>query len=415
METRRSLTPPLRAESPKPGSQAPTSTTDRLPSLDGMRALGIIVVLMCHATDERVGPALRSLFPYFDGLAAVRVFFVISGFLITTLLVQEREKKGRVSLGRFYQRRFIRLFPVQFSYIVFLFILTLTTRLSISPCRFVTAITYLKNYGCAGKIDGHMWTLSVEEQFYLLWPLTIAFIPRKWCFIMAYAFMIVSPFSRIYEYKFEFPGGTNPIWWWLTSNSDVIMFGCVAGLIYKEPWLQRIIRYRPGVGRMVSLAMLIVPPILTDHLLLGFFTVTLGPTVQAVGSAYLVLSCVLVRHGVLYKLLNIPALVFIGLMSYSLYVWQEIFFFATPGDFGLRDLFIFHFPIDLFMAIVAGCLSYFGIERPLAGLRKALAERALRSNEMGAHGKTRSRSIGEDGDDHVLIPDERSTSTVSSH
>jgi peptidoglycan/LPS O-acetylase OafA/YrhL len=347
----------------------------RLPSLDGMRALGIITVLMCHATDGRSSPILQYLFPYFNGLVAVRVFFVISGFLITALLVSEQEQSGHISLSRFYKRRFVRLFPVQFAYIVFLLILTLTTPLQISACRFATALTYLKNYGCAGKIDGHMWTLSVEEQFYLLWPLVLTLMPRKWWFIVSFIFIAISPLSRIYQYRFEYAPGTSPVWWWLTSNSDVIMVGCIAGLVFKKDWVGRWAAYRPGLGRVIASALLIIPPILTNYLLLGLLTVTIGPLIQAVGAAYLVLSCVLVRKGALYRLLNFSPLVYIGLMSYSLYVWQQVFFFATPADFGLSRSLIFQFPIDLFIAIGAGCLSYFGLERPLAGLRRALAAR----------------------------------------
>jgi peptidoglycan/LPS O-acetylase OafA/YrhL len=346
---------------------------DRLPSLDGMRALGIITVLMCHAADGRASPILQAILPYFNGLAAVRVFFVISGFLITTLLLTEHDRKGNISLKRFYQRRIVRLFPVQFAYIMFLFILTVITPLQISECRFVTALTYLKNYGCAGKIDGHMWTLSVEEQFYLLWPLVLVFLPKKWYFTVAFLFIFISPFSRVYQYKFEYAPGTSPVWWWLTSNSDVIMIGCVAGLIFKKDWVRRLAFYRPGAGRILALALIVIPPIMTNYLLLGLFTVTVGPAIQAVGAAYLVISCIIVRDGILYKLLNTQVLVQIGLMSYSLYVWQQLFFFADPSDFGLKNLPILNFPIDLLVAVGAGCLSYFGLERPLAGLRRALA------------------------------------------
>src|SRR3954470_16220242 len=154
------------------------SSEGRLPSLDGLRALSVAMVVGGHLAYTGTAPAaFKTVLLFSDGALGVRFFFVISGFIISTLLINEGANGSIPSLKRFYLRRFIRLVPVQIVFLAALLLLTLYGTLNINSCQFLTSLTYTKNYGCSSWIDGHLWSLSVEEQFYILWPFILLYLP----------------------------------------------------------------------------------------------------------------------------------------------------------------------------------------------------------------------------------------------
>jgi peptidoglycan/LPS O-acetylase OafA/YrhL len=139
----------------------------RIPSLDGLRAISIGMVIFAHLSGTRFFPSFvagrRDL-----GNIGVRVFFVISGFLITTLLLQELAAKGRISLPLFYLRRSLRIFPCAYTYISIAALLTWAGFLRLRTTDLVHAATYTVNYEVVRPWHTiHLWSLSVEEQFYL--------------------------------------------------------------------------------------------------------------------------------------------------------------------------------------------------------------------------------------------------------
>ena len=146
---------------------------NRLPSLDGLRAVSIVLVLGAHLTGTRYYPVPDSWVFHEYAQLGVRIFFVISGFLITSLLLKEREKTGRVDLRGFYRRRFYRIMPVAYLYMLTVAI----TAWGTLPVRDIAgAFTYTINFNThATWLLGHFWSLANEEQFYLLWPCVLAF------------------------------------------------------------------------------------------------------------------------------------------------------------------------------------------------------------------------------------------------
>src|SRR5664280_2047254 len=143
----------------------------RIPSLDGLRAVSIIIVVWAHA---RASSRLLGLYAFFG----VQIFFVISGYLITSLLLREHERTGTINLRTFYYRRMLRIFPAAYVYILAVAIVFQP------PLHYLAyAFTYTSCYaGPHGPwMLSHLWSLSVEEQFYLLWPfaLLLAFPSRK--------------------------------------------------------------------------------------------------------------------------------------------------------------------------------------------------------------------------------------------
>ena len=155
-----------RDSSVQPIFRSPISLAN--PSLDGLRAFSIVLVLIAHVSLQY--PWLRRFVEHV-GNYGVRIFFVISGFLITGLLLKELTKTGRISLKSFYIRRTLRIFPAFYVYVLTVVILAWAGILILLPGDLLHAVTYTMNYHMVRSWWlNHMWSLSVEEQFYLLWP-----------------------------------------------------------------------------------------------------------------------------------------------------------------------------------------------------------------------------------------------------
>ncbi len=162
-----------------------------MPQLDALRAFAVFAVLVRHFAQAT--HVINRIFPW--GYAGVRLFYVLSGFLITLILLRCKDHilAGRQTVGgiagRFYIRRFLRIFPVYYAFLVLLYIL------DVPPLResIWWHVTYLSNvyYALLGTFEGtisHFWTLAVEEQFYLIWPWTILLVPRRhlfWAILVA--------------------------------------------------------------------------------------------------------------------------------------------------------------------------------------------------------------------------------------
>ncbi len=141
------------------------------PSLNGLRGISIIMVVVAHLHLSN-----NNYFNIiFNGSLGVNIFFVLSGFLITTLCIREQKLTNDISLYNFYVRRILRIFPVAYLYLAVLFILNIVYHLSISRIQFLGSLLYVMNFSYF-KINsfswftGHYWSLSVEEQFYIIFP-----------------------------------------------------------------------------------------------------------------------------------------------------------------------------------------------------------------------------------------------------
>ena len=208
----------------------------RIPSVDGWRALSILMVLASHSTrmngfSDTWG--VMSVFPLaFDGNLGVRFFFVISGFLITFLLLREHDQNGKVSLKSFYIRRTLRILPVYVAYLAVVAVLQFFTRLHQAPITWIGDLTFTVNFLPRGIISGHLWSLSVEEQFYLLWPLTFVWLKKHkysagWILALP---IVVAILCHIISYIGQVPWIIHPLFHHHSSllNFDSLAIGCIA-------------------------------------------------------------------------------------------------------------------------------------------------------------------------------------------
>jgi peptidoglycan/LPS O-acetylase OafA/YrhL len=338
-------------------------SSGRLPSLDGFRAVSIALVLASHAASTLHQP--RNLYV---GDLGVRCFFVISGFIITHLLLEEEKKTGGISLRLFYARRCLRIMPVYFLFVLCLAIINATTSLHLPLCNFATALTYTKDFACGQWIDGHLWSLSVEEQFYLLWPLILVTAAPKQRMIVAIALICICPLFRVAYYVSGVSGAFS-----LFTNADALMFGCVAAtLLHRHrPAMVAALEFWPTVGRVVALCLIAVPIFVEAHFWLGFLTVPFARTAECVGLTYLIVSYTFVPVGIGYRVLNLSPMRFLGVISYSLYIWQQPFF-SRPSEYGLENVPLLELPWNVMAAFAVANLSYFSFERPLVRLRHRL-------------------------------------------
>ncbi|MHB8208821.1 acyltransferase family protein, partial [Mucilaginibacter sp.] len=170
-----------------------------IPSLDGFRAFSIILVIISHLSFNFQNSVL---FKLELGGFGVSIFFVISGFLITLLLLKEKSKYGKISLSNFYVRRFLRILPVAYLFILVLILLNNFLSLHISYEYFIPPIFFVKNFFpiTFWSVD-HYWSLSVEEQFYLIFPFILSYSFKKYIKITFSLIFLIPLISYIYYHN----------------------------------------------------------------------------------------------------------------------------------------------------------------------------------------------------------------------
>jgi peptidoglycan/LPS O-acetylase OafA/YrhL len=356
---------------------------NRIKSLDGMRAISIIMVLLDHA--EGTFPAAirhSRLFHFFysffaDGKLGVSIFFVISGYLITKLLIIERKKTGHVSIKDFYIRRILRIFPVFYLYIIVLIVL----KTFFIPTLFENytlvgfAALYLWNYQHLFPIHrlksdnatwffGHFWTLSMEEQFYLLWPITFTKISTGTLKKVIIVIILSMPFVRLASYFFM-PGSRGQISMMLHTSGFIILVGCLGALIENTSFFKE--RITPIINNnyligVIAVFLFIVSPLLNIRFG-GIYDVPIGSTLNSLGIIIILFWSMYVPSKV-SDFLNNKIVIQIGILSYSLYIWQQLFL-NNKIHFWFNQ-----FPQNIFLVFAVGFISYYGIEKPILQLKK---------------------------------------------
>lgn len=360
------------------------SSSRSIPSLDGLRAISVIAVILGHTESpflDRIpfGAALR------NGHQGVIVFFAISGFLITHLLLKELQHEGSINLGRFYLRRTFRIFPPFYVFLAVIAILRFSHVIA-SPAvgsAFLACGTYTWNYWhFPPEIDvrvlGHCWSLALEEQFYLLWPLCMKLFSPRTNIRIAVGVILLSPFSRLLTYAL-WPSRRGNIDMMLHTHLDAIMIGClVALLVESKVWPQvwsrvRAIMVHP-IAPVIAIAFLMFVDTPASEHWGGKYLLPIGFTLQSLAATVLLVFGVFRHESLFGKFLNWAPLRHIGTISYSLYLWQQLFTGAYTGLFPLNVLFIF----------LCAEASFFLVERPSARVRNIVQARLYPSRRVAA-------------------------------
>jgi peptidoglycan/LPS O-acetylase OafA/YrhL len=337
----------------------------RIPSLDGLRAISIGLVILAHLAGTL---DLPPAFHHLDHLGnlGVKIFFVISGFLISTLLLGEFRASGRISIKNFYGRRVLRIFPAFFTYFFIILAAALLGIISLRPGDAAHAVTFTMNYhhDRAWYLN-HLWSLSVEEQFYLLWPALLLLLGPRRALLLAFAVIFLSPLARAYM-MFVREADSSAMTREFQAVADALATGCLLAGTYN--WLGR---QRPYLALLRSPLFLVVP-VLGFGIPLALFAVKpglyylIGQTLAHLAIAICIDRSVRFSGDHFGRLLNTPPLVLIGTLSYSLYLWQEPFLNPMAASWSRFN----SFPLNLGLTIVCAMASYQFVEKPFLGLRR---------------------------------------------
>jgi peptidoglycan/LPS O-acetylase OafA/YrhL len=355
---------------PAPLQPSPSrSELHRIPSLDGIRALSIVLVVAWHLSSSGSAPWLAQLWRIDSGNLGVRIFFVISGYLITSLLLAEHARTGTISLRRFYLRRALRIMP---AFYVFLCVMALAGALGLVPvtrAALLRAATYSANYAGTGWTLGHTWTLAVEEQFYLLWPSLIVLLGVRRSFMGAALVLLLSPlFRSIAVLSGHWPD--NPRYSF-ECVADALATGCL--LAYLRPWLWNQASYRRVLERRaMELWPIIILAVAVASARWEHFGSIVGLSLLNIAIAVWIDWCLRFPDSRVGRLLNARPIAFVGVLSYSIYLWQQPF---------LREGHTLRFPLSILCIGAVAVASYFFIERPMLRLRARVEGR--RTNRSG--------------------------------
>ncbi len=349
----------------------------RLPSLDGWRAVAIMLVILSHftATKGFVPPWWWT--PVFQGSLGVRMFFVISGFLITYLLLLEADRRGDASLRAFYTRRALRILPVYFLYLGVVATLVAVGLYTDTATTWIGSLTFTRNFtGRSDSLTGHYWSLSVEEQFYLIWPVTLVALklwrrPRLAAGILLIP-VVFCPILRTGIVQAHWPNQ----WVARALNvfstaiyADSLAVGCLGAFAYRA-CRGRLKTAASGPALGVALAVFVLAAAIDGRSGVSG-TGAILPLISAIALLCAILVTVERPAGRIYWLLNARPVVWLGVLSYSLYVWQELFVSYSAGP-KLSVSPVYDWRVWWMPAIACACASYYAVERPILRLKDRL-------------------------------------------
>jgi peptidoglycan/LPS O-acetylase OafA/YrhL len=345
------------------------STSRSIPSLDGLRAVSVALVIFSHSLAYIHGEPRTFPFTQISelGKTGVDVFFVISGFLITGLLLKEAEAPVAYRLKRFYLRRFFRIFPPFYLFLGVAWIVLKSIRGPLDYRDFATAATYTYNYlpHSPAWLLTHIWSLSLEEQFYILWPPLLLMLGKEKSAVVAIAAILISPALRFFTYVLA-PVLRGNEAMMLHTRLDTIMFGCAMALLWTDDrfnrWVARLAR--PSLVALSIVYIAIVSPFLSTRFR-AHYDWTVGFGLEGVFISIVMIYVVRAPSSGFGRFLNWKAVRHIGVISYGIYLWQQMF----TGPYA------YWFPLNLIAILACAELSYWSIERWASRARDCVEKR----------------------------------------
>ncbi len=334
---------------------------DHLPTLDGWRAVAVLAVVFHHFYWSGIHLPYRWLEILEDqGRFGVDIFFAISGFLITSRLLAERARTGTVSIRGFYVRRVFRILPPALLCLAFMVVMPFVRwpprveHRPFEPMDWLGTLFFFRNYAPTGfLITGHYWSLSVEEQFYLLWPtlLALPLLRRRLWAVPAITFAVTVWRVLVYADRVPEAFMSAGILTFRTDlRLDALLWGAFAALlVQREGGRAWVVRHLTVVPWLVAIAVF-------------FGSGQLRPEIElplkAISAPVIIVATVYHPKWLVSRALEVPPLRFIGTISYGIYLFQQTYI-----------------PFDLFrlhLVILTAWVSFVVVERPMTDLGRRL-------------------------------------------
>ncbi|MBX3203526.1 MAG: acyltransferase [Labilithrix sp.] len=365
-----------------PGSHpSPDAARPWFPSLDGLRCLAILPIVWHHSTPRQLDGVLGR------GPLGVDLFFAVSGFLITSLLLHERRTTGRVALGRFWARRSLRIFPLYYL-VLGAFVLHAVFLRAPGPARdhFLGSVpfyaTYTSNWFLHGAVDhpivfAFAWSLAAEEQFYLLWPPVLRLLRGALgpALVMSALVALDQGAERGWFASFLDEGLALRM---ARSFATPIGLGALLAIAAGAPTTAAPVRAllaRRG-SSLVALALVVAAAVLAWPLL---------PTHLAM--AALVGACALRRDHLLAPLLENRVVRHVGVVSYGVYLLNVPIVSACRRLVGEQSSLLL-FAVSTVASVAVATVTWRYVERPFLALRERLRAGARRPGDAPPHDRS---------------------------
>ena len=346
------------------------------PALDGLRGLAIIGVFAHHAQV----PFLAG------GFIGVDVFFVLSGFLITALLLQEAEETRRISLRSFYVRRALRLLPalaVLLGALVLVpraFGMTRTDAALVSTVSALYASNWVRAFDVLDlEVLSHTWSLSIEEQFYLLWPPVVAVavalgLRRRWLMLVAVAGIAEATIARSVLWTTD--ESWRRLYNGLDTRIDTLLIGALGALVLASLPSLGVLRGRGF--RAIALAAALVLGVAMHVGRIDAHAMYFGIGTLVSLCAALVVIATVAAEGGIASLLEFGPLVWIGRISYGLYLWHYPVVVGLFDSHRLARLGVdpaWWIPMQIGASLAIATASFYLLERPILRLKQRFGSR----------------------------------------
>jgi peptidoglycan/LPS O-acetylase OafA/YrhL len=308
----------------------------RIAALDGWRGIAILLVLLEHFKVS-MRPAFLARWTN-TGTHGVALFFVLSGFLITRNLIESPD------LRSFFIRRFFRLMPAAWVYLIF----ARFVDAHVSVFEIIASVFSYRNYSLGSWTTGHFWSLSIEEQFYLVWPFLLLVLGLRKAQWLVMALAASAAVYRFLNWGY-FDGRRNQLTY---LHVDAICVGCLLALVLNAHG-----ELLEGFFRVAWL-----PALAGACFCVWYFDRFLIPLVECLAFAVLIGHSAITR----LRIMEFKPLAWFGVISYSLYLWQQIFLVPERTILALA-----------LAVIPVACVSYYCIERPMRRLGVRIASRRI--------------------------------------
>jgi peptidoglycan/LPS O-acetylase OafA/YrhL len=343
-------------------------SASKIPALDGVRAIAISFVVIFHLHFRAIRGVEDAM-----GRTGVTIFFVLSGFLITWLLIKEHDRTGDISLWNFYVRRFLRIFPGFYCFWIVYVGLALIARKHVSWGNCIAALVYVSNYywPLRGGGEGGMlltWSLAVEEQFYLVWPSLFTRF-RANLTRMTQVLAVLCGLVLLHRIVLFYVWHVSALYlsFAFDTRMDSLGTGCLLAIAIRTEAAGRFVRVLCAHRSLPLLTFLLFGLSIRLGSAPGSYASVTSFTVESVLAAILIVQMVVLGDGVPWGWIKWRWVRFIGTVSYSWYLYNAI------GPDAVNHSFLGHTilraPVALAAGLLLACSSYYIVERPFLKLK----------------------------------------------